>query len=125
MTTQLNQFISKPQLDVLQTGIEGEEGDYFKTLLKDTKDIIDHMPQTYDTSEMDSKDITVHLHYFLGGFDWFVTEKDMEAEQLQAFRYVKMQDNELGYINIKELIANHVELDLHWTPVKLSEVMRK
>ena len=28
----------------------------------------------------------VYLYYFKGSADWYITEKDMEDEQLQAFR---------------------------------------
>lgn len=37
--------------------------------------------------EQDGKgeEAIVTLHYFRGGMDWFITEKDMEPEQHQAF----------------------------------------
>ncbi len=81
------------------------------------------MPKTY---EQDGKgdDAVVYLHYFRGDMDWYITEKDMEAEQHQAFGLADlgMGFPELGYINISELIDNNVELDLYWEPKTLREV---
>jgi len=46
----------------------------------------------------------------------------MEREQLQAFGLADMGSPELGYISIVELLQKGVELDLHWTQKKLSEI---
>src|SRR3989442_851268 len=66
----------------------------------------------------------VYLHYFNGSMDWYITEKDMEAGgQHQAFGLADFGDGgELGYISIVELIRNHVELDLYWTPCTLAHI---
>ena len=119
----LNQFVSKNQLEILNSALDGEEGSYFEELMTNLTKIIETMPKTYDTSEMKAEDITVHLHYFHGNSDWWITERDIEKQQLQAFGLAKMQFSEQGYIPISELIANNVELDMHWQPVKLSTLL--
>ena len=53
---------------------------------------------------------------FSPSMDWYITERDMEEDQLQAFGMI---NNEIGYISIEGLINNGVELDYHWTPVTL------
>ncbi|MEQ1916574.1 MAG: DUF2958 domain-containing protein, partial [Gallionella sp.] len=84
--------------------------------------IIETMPKTYQTDRQD--DPVVYLHYFKGGCDWYITELDFEAEQLQAFGKADlgMGFPELGYISIVELLECGVELDLHWPVRKLSEI---
>ena len=42
------------------------------------------MPQTYQQEELGNQAI-VYLHYFHGGADWYVTERDMDGPQHQAF----------------------------------------
>jgi len=55
--------------------------------------------------------------------DWYITERDMETDQLQAFGLANLgYGGELGYISIEELKSSNVEIDLHWTPKTLREV---
>ena len=116
--------------------IGGEEGDYFVHTLEALADRIGKMPRTYETDGQ-GKCAVVHLHYFAGPVDAWITERDMgdqpkrfappETPQLQAFGLITLtgdkSDAEFGYISIEELIENNVELDLHWEPKPLSEVM--
>jgi hypothetical protein len=63
------------------------------------------------------------LHYFHpAGFDFYITERDMEDEQLQAFGLAVVHEAELGYISIEELKEVGCELDMYWTPKKLGLV---
>jgi hypothetical protein len=87
------------------------------------------MPVTYATDGQ-GDDATVHLHYFTGGCDWYITEKDAgtpdEPGQRQAFGLANLgYGGELGYISIAELIANGAELDLYWRAVPLRTVKAK
>ena len=112
----LKQFISQPQLSVLRDACKGEEGSYFRQMILKLKSHIVCMPKTYETDGQ-SDEAVVSLHYFRGGSDWWVIERDMEYEQIQAFGYVCLNGDvemaELGYINIEELIKYGVELDLY------------
>lgn len=64
------------------------------------------MPKTY---EQDGKgdQATAHLHYFLNGSDWYITEKDMDGGIQQAYGYAILNGDdecaEVGYISIEEL----------------------
>jgi len=119
----LKEFMSKPQISAFVTGCNGEEAEYFQEKANELAKVFANMPVTY---EQDGKgdEAIVYLHYFRGGMDWFITEKDMEDEQLQAFGYcdLGMGFPELGYVSIQELIENNVELDIHWTPKTLGKV---
>lgn len=118
----IRKFVSEPQIQALAEAANGEEREYFINLMIDLAEHLKTMPKTY---EQDGKgdDAIVGLHYFRGDMDWYITEKDMEDEQLQAFGLADLgYGGELGYISIEELKANNIELDLHWTPKTLAEV---
>jgi hypothetical protein len=119
------QFLGTAQKIALAEACEGEEGAHFAKLLLDLGHLLETMPKNY---EQDGKgdDAIAYLHYFLGGMDWFITERDMEDEQLQAFGYADlgMGCAELGYINIQEITALRAELDLYWTPKTLAEIKK-
>ena len=122
----LKNFMSRNQLDYMLACVSGEEGEHFADKLAEMANVTDSMAKTY---EQDGKgdEAIVYLHYFYGNFDWYITEKDMDDSegQIQAFGYADMGFPELGYICIRELIENGVELDLYWKPRTLAEVKRE
>ena len=118
-------FIGRGQLSAMNAASRGEEGAFFQEKRAEMKNIFATMPRTYDTDGQGGKAVA-YLHYFKGGSDWYITELDRAPEQLQAFGYAILNGDkemaELGYISIKELIANGVELDLYYTPQTLNEI---
>lgn len=114
-------FISINQRCVLRDLLKGEEGDYFATLLLALKKRIETMPETYQTNGQGTS-AKVYLHYFRGGIDAWITERDKgdgtdDKGQHQAFGKINLgSGGGLGYISIAELIENDVEIDLHWNP---------
>lgn len=126
----LKRFISKPQLSVITDSLQGEEGDFFANKVLEIAGLIEAMPQNYETDGQGTAAV-VHLHYFLGGIEAWITEKDMgdgsaDDRQYWAFGLITLTgdkgDAELGCISIEELIQNNVELDLYWTPKTLDEL---
>lgn len=119
----MEQFVGASQCRCLRDALYGEERDYFRTMLRELIERIHTMPKTY---EQDGKGdaAVVYLHYFVGGCDWWITERDQETEQLQAFGLADLGQGypELGYISIQEITQCGAELDLHWTPKPLSAV---
>jgi len=119
----LQQFVSPSQLGALGAGCRTEEKDFFFDKIEELSKQFTTMHKTY---EQDGKgdDAIVHLHYFSSNADWYITEKDMEDEQHQAFGYcdLGMGCPELGYVSLIELAECNIELDLHWTPKTLREV---
>lgn len=115
-------FVGQAQLAAIAEGCYGEERQWFIDRLVALAGEIEAMPQTYQTDGQGDEAVA-HLHYFSAGADWYITERDIEAEQLQAFGLADFGHGpELGYICITELIRCGVELDLHWTPRQLSEI---
>ena len=137
----IQHFISGNQVKVLQDIFKGEESKFVFDIARILSGIIQNMPASYETESIDTPDKIVYLHYFHGGSDWYIIEKDKgnpedDAEaglivggQYQAFGYVILngdtQNSEWGNVNIQELIENDVEIDFHFEPIKFSELKRE
>ena len=97
-------------------------------ILQELADTITNMPVSYGTDGQGEQAIA-YLHYFNSGSDWYITERDVEDEQLQAFGFAvlngDMQFAEMGYISIEELKENNVEIDLFWQPISIGEIKNK
>lgn len=123
-------FMPHAQRAVLMTSLSGEEGESIAEIVLRVADTINTMPKTYET-DWQGENAIVHLHYFGGSIDAWLTEKDAgdgttDVRQHQAFGMQCLtgdkQDAELGYVSIEELIRNNIELDLYWTPKPLKEI---
>ena len=123
---ELKHFIGRDQLSVVLAACKGEEGKYFRDMLTTLKSTLENMPKSYETDGQ-GDEATATLHYFNGGSDWYITEKDAgvpgdeeQGVQLQAFGLACLngdtENAEMGYISIEELIWHGVELDLYYTP---------
>ena len=123
-------FIGNGQLQASGHACRGEEKQFFFDKLVSLADLVSTMPQTYEQDGLGDQAI-VSLHYFSGGCDWYITERDSDPDgegQIQAFGYANLGDDqnaELGYISIVELIGAGVELDLYFTPQTLGAVKSK
>ena len=125
-------WLGRSQYRAVLQLVRSEEGDWYKAKLAELLATIEAMPKTYEQDRPGSE-ASVHLHYFTGGADWFIIEKDKGSKddkpadfQSQAFGLADIfQDGgELGYISLPEIIANGAELDFHWAPKTLAEVRR-
>lgn len=123
---ELRPFVSRQQYQVmLDLSRSGEEQRFFQEKLLEFGSRVASMPKTW---EQDGKgdEAVVYLHYFRGGSDWYITEKDVDGGIEQAFGYTVLngdtENAELGYISIAELTECGVDLDLHFEPRALREV---
>jgi len=118
----LRPYLSAAQLSTLVQLCRGEEGEFFVRKLLDIQQLLVAMPRTYAQSDLGDS-ATVHLHYFVGSCDWWITELDIEDGVSQAFGLGSLgYEPEMGYISITELIQNGAELDLYWIPKPVSEI---
>lgn len=122
----LQAFINPSQLSVMATlRHDSEEGEFFENKLTEYANRFCNMPKSYETDGQGDEAIA-HLHYFKNAADWFITERDMEDEQHQAFGYANLgngpKGGELGYISVEELKSVGAELDIHWTPKSLKKI---
>lgn len=128
----LRPFMSRDQLAVLRDNCKGEESVWFITRMVEMAALIHAMPETYGQDGLGNQAIA-HLHYFTGGCDWYITEKDSDPAnetgghdgQIQAFGSANLgYGAELGYISIAEITQHGAELDLHFTPCTLASLTK-
>jgi hypothetical protein len=121
----LRPYLSTSQRRAMEGILRGEEGAYMAEIVDRLVTTLATLPKTYEPDGQGLEAI-VHLHYFGGGADAWLTELDIDGGLLQCFGAVGLYgpgSAELGYINVTELVDAGLELDLHWTPRTLGEVM--
>jgi hypothetical protein len=124
---ELNQFIGPVQRRCVLECFRGEEQEWFFDKIIELHRLITTMPKTYEQDGKGDQAI-VYLHYFAGGqANAYITERDKEPEQHQAFGLADLfgDGGELGYISLVEWLSNNAELDFHFTPCTLGEVRSK
>lgn len=119
----IRHFIGLSQKTAIREYIQhSEESQHFINKMIEYAQRIEAMPKVYEQDGM-GENAVAHLHYFIGGCDWWITEKDTSAEQYQAFGLADLgYGAELGYISIEEITGCGAELDLFWTPCTLAEL---
>lgn len=134
LVTMLGNFIGRTQAAVLGDLLRGEERLAIAEQILSVWETIQAMPVTYGNEGKEMKDVTVQLHYFLGGMDVWVTEKDYgEARewtpvtpQMQAFGLIDLNgEPEMGYVSLQEVTEAGMELDLNWTKTDLESIYKK
>jgi len=80
-----------------------------------TKERLERIPKLYETGKINLKDKLIHLHFFIGGCDWYVAEFDGED---MFWGYAILNNDfemaEWGYFSLKELRNIHlngIEID--------------
>ena len=119
----LRRFMPTAEIDTIVDNIRGEEGQFFLDKIEELYRLVETMPKTYEQDGLGELAVA-HLHYFSGSGDWYITDRDMEPVQHQAFGLADLYGDggEIGYISIVELIREGVELDLYWQPKTLAEI---
>ncbi len=93
-----------------------------------TSEQLAKIPRLYETESTPLKDQLIHLHFFIGACDWFISEYD--GEDL-FFGYAILGNPELdewGYVSFTELkqikIPPGIEIDYEFLdpPLKASEI---
>jgi hypothetical protein len=97
-----------------------------------SKERLDRIPKLYETENVSLRDKFIHLHFFIGGCDWFVAEYD--GDDLFWGYAILNNDHqcaEWGYISFRELKGIKIkwleidcELEEIWTVKKASEIER-
>lgn len=82
------------------------------------------IPKLYETENIPLKDKIIHLHFFIGGCDWYIAEYSPEEEIFWGYAILNgdTENAEWGYISFKELRelvvgpGIEVDRDLWWEP---------
>jgi hypothetical protein len=93
-----------------------------------SKKILDNIPRLYETEEIPLADKIIHMHFFIGGCDWFVAEFD--SEDLIFWGFVNLNDvqnAEWGYFGLQDLKSYNIrgveiDFDLYWKVRPAKEV---
>ena len=99
----LRTLTTPEQFAVITAATRGEEGDRFTESIDRIHATWQAMPKTNET-DAQGRAAVAQLHYFIGGCDWWIVEKDADpdhAGQVQAFGIADLgMGAELGYISI-------------------------
>ena len=91
-----------------------------------TEERLSKIPKLYETKNVDSQDKLIHLHFFIGGCDWYIAEYD--GNDL-FWGYVILNNDfemaEWGYISFSELKQiNIYGIEIDCEPEKLFPVQK-
>ena len=92
----LRPFLNQMQMVMLTTMTHPahcEEWQFYVAKVEALADLVMGMAQTYQ-QEGKGDQATVYLHYFIGGSDWYITEKDVDGGAEQAFGYAVLNGAE-------------------------------
>lgn len=97
----------------------------YSTLIRLAEEVME-TPALYSQDGL-GNDAIVHIHYFSGGSDWFITE--MNLDEALFFGYVVLNgdlvNSEFGYTSIDEITSTDIELDFHFTKMTVKEAITK
>jgi hypothetical protein len=91
---------------------------------------LDKIPRLYETETVPLKDKIIHLHFFIGGCDWYIAEYDGQ-DLFFGFAILNNDhyNSEWDCVSFNELKALKVgflevdcELEENWMPKKASEI---
>ena len=124
----LKSITPRGQYMAVLEGMRGEEGQFFADTVTRMAAVWDAMPKTYETAGQ-GKGALAGMHYFTGGCDWWIMEKDSDPDgegQIQAFGIADLGQGfrELGYLNLPEILDMGAELDFHYTPRTVGDILK-
>ena len=98
-----------------------------------TKERLSKIPKLYETEHIPLQEKLIHLHFFIGGCDWYIAEFDGE-DMFWGFAILNndYQMAEWGYISFSELkdikVQGLFEIDCEieevWSPQKAMDIDR-
>ena len=118
----LKYFIGTTQLKCIVDALRGEERQWFESRMIYFNTLFTSMSHLYQQDGL-GKNAVAHLHYFIGGRDHYIIERDMTPAQNQAYALTSINGvTEMGYVSIQELITHGVELDFHFHPIRIGDL---
>ena len=88
------------------------------------------LPRLYATENMAIGEKLIHMHFFLGGFDWYAAEYSPRERVFFGYAIFgnDLDNAEWGYFGLRELTdlrtpeGFEVDRDLYWNVRKASEI---
>ena len=97
---------------------------------KPTQERLEQIPRLYETEHVSLQDKLIHLHFFIGGCDWFVAEYD-GGDLFWGFAILNQDYDmaEWGYFTLSELAQVNIggievdcELPQYWNIRPASDI---
>lgn len=90
---------------------------------------LNNLPVFHSTENISLEEKVIHMHFFIGGCDWYVVEYSPEEQLFFGFAILNndYEMAEWGYFSLQELAGLkisfvEVDRDLHFSPVKARDV---
>lgn len=122
----MTEYLPRQQRAAVEALLLGEEGDYFKSLMAKLAATVKSMPDRLPSSLKSMDDAVAHLHYFYGACDWYILEPSSHPSDRVVYCYANLGDDmcaEYGSLCLSEFDDLNVELDFHWEPMTMREVL--
>ena len=96
-----------------------------------SKTRLERIPKLYETEHIPLKEKQIHLHFFIGGCDWYIAEYDgtdlfwgfaILNNDLQMAEWVYISFSELKSIKVQGWLEVDCELEETWNVRKASEI---
>ena len=92
--------------------------------------MLEGLPALYSTEEVSLDEKVVHMHFFLGGSDWYAAEYGLKDRLFFGYAILNndLVQSEWGYFSLDELQSirtKHgieVDRDLYWKPTKARDI---
>ncbi|MBU2851152.1 DUF2958 domain-containing protein, partial [Acidithiobacillus ferrivorans] len=117
-------ILPKAQRAFVQQLLRGPEARFFSDKMWELEAMLPTIPDLRETDGQ-GEDAVVHLHYFTGSADWYITEMVRNPDYVgDAFGLADlgMGFPELGYMSLPEIMGV-AELDFHFVPRPLRLVL--
>lgn len=117
-------ILPKAQRAFVQQLLHGPEARFFSDKMRELEALLPTIPDLRETDGQ-GEDAVVHLHYFTGSADWYITEivRDPDyAGDAFGLADLGMGFPELGYMSLPEIMGV-AELDFHFAPRPLRLVL--
>lgn len=87
------------------------------------------IPAFYSTENTPLKEKIIHMHFFIGGCDWYAVEYDPTEKRFFGFAILNsdFEMAEWGYFSLEELLELkvsfvEVDRDLHFKPTRAQDI---
>lgn len=96
-----------------------------------TEGELEKLPRRYETEKVSLEEKIIHMHFFIGGCDWYVAEYEPSERLFFGYAIINndLRNSEWGYISYDEMRNINVrgieiDRDLHWKPQRALEIDR-
>ncbi len=120
----LRRFVPARQMNILNSMLRGEEREFFAEAMTELDFRWNDLPIIGTAGSDQPSDVAMAtIHLFSPGADWWIVEKPAIPTE-PAFGIADLGFRELGYFELSEILKlRNVEVDLHWTPKTVSQVL--